>query len=151
MKCLLWIPASEAVFPPFPSFIIQSLLPLRLSTAVCACNNECVSGWVNCFPPSSLQAFQKLQDYTLLPTACSEASKLGASLSSLCLLINRKHTYFWTHTSNHQYVTPRLPAHVHGGAKGPQHRFPQIKILVYLLLGGENPDTQHLYANMIRL
>ena len=47
------------------------------------------------FPLNSLQAFQKLPDYTLLPTACSEASKLGASLSSLCLLVNRKHTYFW--------------------------------------------------------
>ncbi|TMS18005.1 N(G),N(G)-dimethylarginine dimethylaminohydrolase 2 [Larimichthys crocea] len=44
--------------------------------------------------PDSVSAFQKLQDYTLLPTACSEPSKLGASLSSLCLLINRKHTYF---------------------------------------------------------
>ncbi|XP_074469500.1 N(G),N(G)-dimethylarginine dimethylaminohydrolase 2 [Sebastes fasciatus] len=44
--------------------------------------------------PDSVSAFQKLQDYTLLPTACSEASKLGASLSSLCLLINRKHTHF---------------------------------------------------------
>lgn len=44
--------------------------------------------------PESTAAFQKLQDYTLLPTACSEASKLGASLSSLCLLINRKHAYF---------------------------------------------------------
>ncbi|XP_004549042.2 N(G),N(G)-dimethylarginine dimethylaminohydrolase 2 [Maylandia zebra] len=44
--------------------------------------------------PDSVSAFQKLQDYTLLPTACSEASKLGASLSSFCLLVNRKHTYF---------------------------------------------------------
>ncbi|XP_056154284.1 N(G),N(G)-dimethylarginine dimethylaminohydrolase 2 [Lampris incognitus] len=44
--------------------------------------------------PDSVPAFQKLPDYTLLPAACSEASKLGASLSSLCLLINRKHTYF---------------------------------------------------------
>ncbi|CAL8292595.1 unnamed protein product [Merluccius merluccius] len=44
--------------------------------------------------PESVAAYQKLQDYTLLPTACSEAAKLGASLSSLCLLINRKHTYF---------------------------------------------------------
>uniref|UniRef100_A0A8C6V6R8 Dimethylarginine dimethylaminohydrolase 2 n=1 Tax=Neogobius melanostomus TaxID=47308 RepID=A0A8C6V6R8_9GOBI len=44
--------------------------------------------------PESAVAFQKLQDYTLLPTACSEASKLGASLSSLCLLINRKLSYF---------------------------------------------------------
>ncbi|XP_029022609.1 N(G),N(G)-dimethylarginine dimethylaminohydrolase 2 [Betta splendens] len=44
--------------------------------------------------PDGVSAFQKLQDYTLLPTACSEAAKLGASLSSLCLLVNRKHTYF---------------------------------------------------------
>ncbi|XP_020794983.1 N(G),N(G)-dimethylarginine dimethylaminohydrolase 2 [Boleophthalmus pectinirostris] len=44
--------------------------------------------------PESTAAFQKLQDYTLLPTACSEASKLGACLSSLCLLINRKHSFF---------------------------------------------------------
>lgn len=44
--------------------------------------------------PDSVSAFQKLQDYTLLPTASSEASKLGATLSSLCLLVNRKHTYF---------------------------------------------------------
>ncbi|XP_061520321.1 LOW QUALITY PROTEIN: N(G),N(G)-dimethylarginine dimethylaminohydrolase 2 [Phycodurus eques] len=44
--------------------------------------------------PYSVSAFQKLQDYTFLPTACSEASKLGASLSSLCLLVNKKHTYF---------------------------------------------------------
>ncbi|XP_068603518.1 N(G),N(G)-dimethylarginine dimethylaminohydrolase 2 [Brachionichthys hirsutus] len=42
--------------------------------------------------PASVSTFQKLQDYTLLPTACSEASKAGACLSSLCLLINRKHT-----------------------------------------------------------
>ncbi|XP_048849466.1 N(G),N(G)-dimethylarginine dimethylaminohydrolase 2 [Brienomyrus brachyistius] len=40
--------------------------------------------------PNSISAFQKLTDYTLLPTACSEASKLGGSLSSFCLLINRK-------------------------------------------------------------
>lgn len=40
--------------------------------------------------PDSVTAFQKLPDYTLLPTACSEASKLGGSLSSFCLLINRK-------------------------------------------------------------
>uniref|UniRef100_A0A8C1SY80 Dimethylarginine dimethylaminohydrolase 2 n=1 Tax=Cyprinus carpio TaxID=7962 RepID=A0A8C1SY80_CYPCA len=38
-------------------------------------------------------AFQRLTDYTLLPTACSEASKLGAALSSLCLLINKKPNY----------------------------------------------------------
>lgn len=40
--------------------------------------------------PDSVTAFQKLPDYTLLPTACSEASKLGASLSSFCLLLNRR-------------------------------------------------------------
>lgn len=40
--------------------------------------------------PDSVPAFQKLTDYTLLPTACSEASKLGGHLSSFCLLINRK-------------------------------------------------------------
>ncbi|XP_061838792.1 N(G),N(G)-dimethylarginine dimethylaminohydrolase 2 [Nerophis lumbriciformis] len=44
--------------------------------------------------PDSMSALQKLQDYNFLPTACSEASKLGASLSSLCLLVNKKHTYF---------------------------------------------------------
>lgn len=88
-----------------------------------------VTWWKACFPPSSsavlssavcvickiflllcLQAFQKLQNYTFLPTACSEASKLGACLSSLCLLINRKHTYFWIHTSDHLYWTHNLPA-----------------------------------------
>lgn len=41
----------------------------------------------------SIAAFQRLTDYTLLPTACSEASKLGGVLSSFCLLINKKHTY----------------------------------------------------------
>ncbi|KAJ8273791.1 hypothetical protein GJAV_G00105560 [Gymnothorax javanicus] len=40
--------------------------------------------------PDSAPAFQKLTDYTLLPTGCSEASKLGGALSSFCLLINRK-------------------------------------------------------------
>ncbi|KAL4629622.1 N(G),N(G)-dimethylarginine dimethylaminohydrolase 2 [Arapaima gigas] len=40
--------------------------------------------------PNSTTAFQKLTDYTLLPTACSEAVKLGGALSSFCLLINRK-------------------------------------------------------------
>ncbi|CAL8299403.1 unnamed protein product [Lota lota] len=44
--------------------------------------------------PESVAALQKLQDYTFLPTACSEVAKLGANLSSLCLLVNRKHTYF---------------------------------------------------------
>ncbi|XP_026884325.1 N(G),N(G)-dimethylarginine dimethylaminohydrolase 2 [Electrophorus electricus] len=43
--------------------------------------------------PNSIAAFQKLPDYTLLPTACSEASKLGGMLSSFCLLINRKFNY----------------------------------------------------------
>lgn len=43
--------------------------------------------------PNSATVFQKLSDYTLLPTACSEASKLGASLSSFCLLINKKLPY----------------------------------------------------------
>uniref|UniRef100_A0A3B1IXA1 DDAH family member 2, ADMA-independent n=1 Tax=Astyanax mexicanus TaxID=7994 RepID=A0A3B1IXA1_ASTMX len=43
--------------------------------------------------PNSITAFQKLPDYTLLPTACSEASKLGGALSSFCLLINRKPNY----------------------------------------------------------
>ncbi|KAL7868442.1 hypothetical protein SRHO_G00098260 [Serrasalmus rhombeus] len=43
--------------------------------------------------PNSIPAFQKLPDYTLLPTACSEASKLRGALSSFCLLINRKLNY----------------------------------------------------------
>ncbi|XP_067281502.1 N(G),N(G)-dimethylarginine dimethylaminohydrolase 2 [Pseudorasbora parva] len=43
--------------------------------------------------PNSIPAFQRLTDYTLLPTACSEASKLGGSLSSHCLLINKKSNY----------------------------------------------------------
>ncbi|XP_037120291.1 N(G),N(G)-dimethylarginine dimethylaminohydrolase 2 [Syngnathus acus] len=44
--------------------------------------------------PDSVAAFQKLQDYTFLPTACSEVAKLESSLSSLCLLVNKKHKYF---------------------------------------------------------
>ncbi|XP_056596833.1 N(G),N(G)-dimethylarginine dimethylaminohydrolase 2 [Triplophysa dalaica] len=43
--------------------------------------------------PNSIPVFQRLTDYTLLPTACSEAVKLGAALSSLCLLINKKQNY----------------------------------------------------------
>ncbi|MCI4381460.1 hypothetical protein PGIGA_G00251980 [Pangasianodon gigas] len=43
--------------------------------------------------PDSISAFQKFAGYTLLPTACSEASKLGGALSSFCLLINRKLPY----------------------------------------------------------
>ncbi|XP_052388409.1 N(G),N(G)-dimethylarginine dimethylaminohydrolase 2 isoform X2 [Carassius gibelio] len=43
--------------------------------------------------PNSVPAFQRLTDYTLLPTACSEASKFGSALSSLCLLINKKPNY----------------------------------------------------------
>lgn len=40
--------------------------------------------------PDSIPVFQRLTDYTLLPTACSEAFKQGGALSSLCLLINKK-------------------------------------------------------------
>ncbi|MGH0155948.1 UNVERIFIED_CONTAM: hypothetical protein FKN15_058928 [Acipenser sinensis] len=40
--------------------------------------------------PESAAAFQKLTDYTLLPTSCSETSKLGGVLSSCSLLINRR-------------------------------------------------------------
>ncbi|MBN3286842.1 DDAH1 dimethylaminohydrolase, partial [Polyodon spathula] len=40
--------------------------------------------------PESAAAFQKLTDYTLLPTSCSETSKLGGTLSSCSLLINRR-------------------------------------------------------------
>ncbi|XP_062855891.1 N(G),N(G)-dimethylarginine dimethylaminohydrolase 2 [Trichomycterus rosablanca] len=43
--------------------------------------------------PNSISAFQKLADYTLLPTASSEAVKLRGALSSFCLLINRKLPY----------------------------------------------------------
>ncbi|KAH1182859.1 hypothetical protein KIL84_004351 [Mauremys mutica] len=40
--------------------------------------------------PSSLQLFQKLADLTLIPAACSEVAKLGGTLSSCSLLINKK-------------------------------------------------------------
>ncbi|XP_051519763.1 N(G),N(G)-dimethylarginine dimethylaminohydrolase 2 [Myxocyprinus asiaticus] len=43
--------------------------------------------------PNSIPTFQRLTDYTLLPTAYSEASKLGGALSSLCLLVNKKLHY----------------------------------------------------------
>ncbi|KAF4081689.1 hypothetical protein AMELA_G00164160 [Ameiurus melas] len=43
--------------------------------------------------PDSVSAFQRFPGYNLLPTACSEASKLGGALSSFCLLINRKLPY----------------------------------------------------------
>ncbi|XP_051991520.1 N(G),N(G)-dimethylarginine dimethylaminohydrolase 2 isoform X2 [Xyrauchen texanus] len=43
--------------------------------------------------PNSIPVFQRLTDYTLLPTAYSEASKLGGTLSSLCLLVNKKLHY----------------------------------------------------------
>ncbi|KAG7324629.1 hypothetical protein KOW79_012645 [Hemibagrus wyckioides] len=43
--------------------------------------------------PNSVSAFQKFTSYTLLPTSCSEASKLGGALTSFCLLINRKLPY----------------------------------------------------------
>ncbi|KAL7986353.1 hypothetical protein Chor_011519 [Crotalus horridus] len=34
--------------------------------------------------------FQKLPDYTLIPSACTEVAKLGGTLSSCSLLINKK-------------------------------------------------------------
>ncbi|XP_047675161.1 N(G),N(G)-dimethylarginine dimethylaminohydrolase 2 isoform X1 [Tachysurus fulvidraco] len=40
--------------------------------------------------PNSVSAFQKFTGYNLLPTSCSEASRLGGSLTSFCLLINKK-------------------------------------------------------------
>ncbi|XP_044838512.1 N(G),N(G)-dimethylarginine dimethylaminohydrolase 1-like [Mauremys mutica] len=40
--------------------------------------------------PSSLLPFQKLADLTLIPAACSEVAKLGGTLSSCSLLINKK-------------------------------------------------------------
>lgn len=43
--------------------------------------------------PNSIPVFQRLTDYTFLPTACSEAVKLKGALSSLCLLINKKLNY----------------------------------------------------------
>ncbi|TSR63314.1 N(G),N(G)-dimethylarginine dimethylaminohydrolase 1 [Bagarius yarrelli] len=43
--------------------------------------------------PDSVSVYQMFTGYTLLPTSCSEASKLGGALSSFCLLINRKLRY----------------------------------------------------------
>lgn len=40
--------------------------------------------------PNSVQPFQKLPDYTLIPAACTEVAKLGGTLSSCSLLINKK-------------------------------------------------------------
>lgn len=40
--------------------------------------------------PESVQTFQKLPDYTLVPAACTEVAKLGGALSSCSLLINKK-------------------------------------------------------------
>ncbi|XP_053578053.1 N(G),N(G)-dimethylarginine dimethylaminohydrolase 2 [Bombina bombina] len=40
--------------------------------------------------PNSVQVFQKLTDYTLVPAACSEVSKIGGCLTSCSILINRK-------------------------------------------------------------
>ncbi|KAM3847545.1 putative hydrolase DDAH2 isoform 1-T2 [Vipera latastei] len=40
--------------------------------------------------PNSVQPFQKLPDYTLIPSACTEVAKLGGTLSSCSLLINKK-------------------------------------------------------------
>lgn len=74
-------PDSVAVSPPHKKIALKKKNPTTSS------HNPVILG-------ACVQAFQKLQDYTFLPTACSEASKLGASLSSLCLLINKKHTYF---------------------------------------------------------
>ncbi|XP_042309565.1 N(G),N(G)-dimethylarginine dimethylaminohydrolase 1-like isoform X3 [Sceloporus undulatus] len=40
--------------------------------------------------PNSVQPFQKLPDYTLIPAACTEVAKHGGTLSSCSLLINKK-------------------------------------------------------------
>ncbi|KAJ1134342.1 hypothetical protein NDU88_000794 [Pleurodeles waltl] len=40
--------------------------------------------------PESVQTFQKLPEYTLVPAACTEVAKLGGALSSCSLLINKK-------------------------------------------------------------
>ncbi|GCC33670.1 hypothetical protein chiPu_0012140 [Chiloscyllium punctatum] len=43
--------------------------------------------------PESSKAFKKLPDYTLIPASCTEVAKLGASLSSCSILINKKFEY----------------------------------------------------------
>ncbi|XP_030044802.1 putative hydrolase DDAH2 [Microcaecilia unicolor] len=40
--------------------------------------------------PESAKTFQKLTDYTLIPAACTEVGKTGGTLSSCCILINKK-------------------------------------------------------------
>ncbi|XP_060706810.1 N(G),N(G)-dimethylarginine dimethylaminohydrolase 1-like [Hemiscyllium ocellatum] len=43
--------------------------------------------------PESSKVFKKLPDYTLIPASCTEVAKLGASLSSCSILINKKFEY----------------------------------------------------------
>ncbi|KAM8953884.1 putative hydrolase DDAH2 isoform 1-T2 [Pelodytes ibericus] len=40
--------------------------------------------------PNSVQVFQKLTDYTLVPASCSEVAKIGGCLTASSILINRK-------------------------------------------------------------
>lgn len=40
--------------------------------------------------PNSIQVFQKLTDYILVPASCTEMSKLGGCLTACTILINRK-------------------------------------------------------------
>ncbi|CAH2314337.1 dimethylarginine dimethylaminohydrolase 2 L homeolog isoform X6 [Pelobates cultripes] len=40
--------------------------------------------------PNSVQVFQKLTDYTLVPASCSEVSKIGGCLTACSILISRK-------------------------------------------------------------
>ncbi|XP_075692479.1 putative hydrolase DDAH2 [Rhinoderma darwinii] len=40
--------------------------------------------------PNSVQVFQKLTDYTLVPASCTEVSKIGGCLTACSILINRK-------------------------------------------------------------
>ncbi|XP_075439369.1 putative hydrolase DDAH2 [Ascaphus truei] len=40
--------------------------------------------------PDSVQVFQKLADYTLVPAACGEMAKVGGSLTACSVLINRR-------------------------------------------------------------
>ncbi|KAM9326811.1 putative hydrolase DDAH2 [Gastrophryne carolinensis] len=40
--------------------------------------------------PNSVQVFQKLTDYTLVPASCTEVSKIGGCLTACAILINRK-------------------------------------------------------------
>ncbi|XP_048472618.1 N(G),N(G)-dimethylarginine dimethylaminohydrolase 1-like [Rhincodon typus] len=54
--------------------------------------NVLVHRTVDEFPESS-KAFKKLSEYTLIPASCTEVAKLGASLSSCSILINKKFEY----------------------------------------------------------